>query len=243
MDYKGLYAQMVELRNWHWWFRVHYSWIRDLLSPYLLPGARVLDIGCGPGLVTARFPAHVYRVLVDIRRSALSYCQSNPFARICANADHLPFRDGQFEVVICSDLLHQRDVRDPSQVTREAFRACRRGGVILLLEPAFDCLFGPHDEVENGVRRYTTGKLLGLFAPGSVTVIRRTYLHLLMFAPAFLVRKVLGRIVTQKNTDLAFGNSLTNTISFWLESVERWVGRYLRLPFGTSAALLVRRDR
>ncbi len=49
VDYNGLYAQMVKLRNWHWWFRVHYAWIRDLLSPYLVPRARVLDIGCGPG--------------------------------------------------------------------------------------------------------------------------------------------------------------------------------------------------
>ncbi len=241
-DYSDLYREMVAFQNWHWWFRVHYAWILDLLKPHLRAGVRFLDMGCGPGVCSSRIPLPIRIVLLDIRPLALSYCVSNPHGRICGDAKAAPFQGGIFDIVICSDLLHQRDVEDPRRVVNEAFRLCRPGGVILLVEPAFPCLFGPHDEVENGCRRYTTGALLDLFADGSVTVLRRTYLHLLMFVPAFLVRRMLGRHVTQKNTDLALGNNLTNTISYWLESAERWIGRYLRLPFGTSAALLVRRD-
>ena len=241
-DYSGLYREMVDFQNWHWWFRVHYAWILDLLKPHLRPGSRCLDMGCGPGVCSSRLPTSIRLVLLDLRRLALSYCVSKSRSRVCGDAKAAPFREKTFDAVICSDLLHQRDVEDPRRVVDEVFRICRPGGVILLVEPAFPCLFGPHDEVENGCRRYTTRSLLELFPPGSVTVLRRTYLHLLMFAPAYLVRRVLGRLAPRKNTDLSLGNSLSNRISYWLESAERLVGRYLRFPFGTSAALLVRRE-
>jgi len=239
VDYHALYRQMVALRNWHWWFRSHYSSIQDTLRPYLKKGARLLDMGCGPGVGTARYPAGVGRILMDIRPLALSYCPKNVLARICSDADYIALRDETCDIVICSDLLHQRDVKDPRQVVKEAYRVCRSGGVILLVEPAFECLFGPHDEIENGIRRFTASGLLRLFDGLSVRTVRRTYFHLLMFFPAFLVRRVFSRFSSQKDTDLAFGNPVTNRLCLWLENLERLFNRYLSLPLGTSAAVLV----
>ncbi len=240
VDYHALYRQMVALRNWHWWFRSHYSSIQDILKPYLKKGARLLDIGCGPGVGTSRYPSDVRRILVDIRPLALSYCPENVLARVCSDADYIALRDETCDIVICSDLLHQRDVTDPRQVVKEAYRVCRPGGVILLVEPAFKCLFGPHDEIENGIRRFTTASLLQLFDGLSVKKIRRTYIHMLMFFPAFIVRRIFSRFSSQKDTDLAFGNPITNKLCLWLESLERWINRCLPLPLGTSAAVLVK---
>lgn len=240
VDYQALYSQMVSLRNWHWWFRSHYSFIQDILRPYLKKGVRLLDIGCGPGVGTSRYPVDVLRIMMDIRLLALSYCPTEVLARICSDADDIALRDETCDIVICSDLLHQRDVKDPRQVVKEAYRVCRPGGVILLVEPAFECLFGPHDEIENGCRRFTTAGLLQLFDGLSVKKIRRTYFHMLMFFPAFLVRRVFSHFSSQHETDLVFGNSVSNTLSFWLESLERLINRCLLLPFGTSAAVLVK---
>lgn len=66
-DYGAIYRQMVELQNRHWWFRVHYAWMEDILKPYLTAGARVLDMGCGPGIGTAKLSGFVFRLLLDIR--------------------------------------------------------------------------------------------------------------------------------------------------------------------------------
>lgn len=242
-SYRAIYQQMVDLQNRHWWFRVHYDWIRDILKPYLTPGARVLDMGCGPGVATKNFPEPVFRILLDIRLQALAYCGPGSFARLCSDGASVPLKSESCDVVICSDLLHQCDVREPGRVVGEAFRVCRLGGTILLVEPAFDCLFGPHDEVENGCRRYTTAGLVRLFGDRRVRVLRKTYLHGLMFLPAYLVRHVFGRFSARKETDLTLGNRLTNAVSFRLESLERWLNRLVPFPFGTSAAILVRREK
>jgi SAM-dependent methyltransferase len=241
-DYSDLYRQMVAFQNWHWWFRVHYDWIKNLLRTYLLPSSHILDMGCGPGVCASRLDGSAKAVLMDIRPLALSYCAFNPHGRICGDAKSAPLKDKTFDIVICSDLLHQCDVEDPRRVVREAFRLCRPGGVILLVEPAFPCLFGPHDEVENGCRRYTTAGLFQLFHDLPVRLIKKTYFHMFMFLPAFLVRRVFSRFSSRKKTDLDLGNSLTNFLGFCLETIELCINRFIPLPLGTSAAVLVQRE-
>ena len=239
-NYKNLYSQMVQLQNRHWWFRVHYALIRDMLRPYLKPRVRLLDIGCGPGVGTDKIPRSVHRVLLDLRLLALSYCKHGSPDRVCSDADFLPLKSDCFDIVVCSDLLHQCDVKEPQKVAREAYRVCRPGGIILLVEPGMHCLFGPHDEVENGCRRFTTLELINLFGNHPVSLLRKTYLHMLMFLPAFTVRRFFSRFSSRRDTDLALGNRLTNFICFLIESAERGLNRFFNFPFGTSAAVLVK---
>ncbi|MDP8236488.1 MAG: class I SAM-dependent methyltransferase [Candidatus Erginobacter occultus] len=229
---------MRALRGKNWWFKVHYPAILDLAGRYLQPGMRVLDLGSAGGWSSAELPNGVKRILLDLRPAALEISDGPILGRVCGDAHFIPLGDGSCDAVICEGLLHQCEATSPRQIVEEAVRVCRPGGVIISAEPAFNCLFGAHDLVFGGCRRYTLRSLEKLFLGLPVRCLKRTYLHLFAFPPAWVVRKVSRRAAT----DLSLGNSLTNTFCVWMGALERQLARRWTLPFGVTALLIMRKE-
>lgn len=94
---------------------------------------RVLDIGSGGSSYDRFFPN---RVTVDIDPAR------NP--DFVADAHKLPFKDGEFKFVLCTEMLEH--VKDPFQVEKELNRVTEQGGTLLLttrfVYPLHDT---PHD--------------------------------------------------------------------------------------------------
>lgn len=88
---------------------------------------RALDVGTGTGrniaLLDAAGASHI--VGVDLSRAMLT-CGKRTDLRVCANASHLPFAAGSFDVV-CSSLMCG-DVADPGAWLSEAARVLVPGG-------------------------------------------------------------------------------------------------------------------
>ncbi|MGW3493680.1 class I SAM-dependent methyltransferase [Streptomyces sp. NPDC001020] len=111
-------------------------------AAYLLgslePRMRILDIGCGPGTITADLAALVPdgRVTgVDFAPAVLEQARATAVARGIANIDFavadvhaLPYPDDSFCVVHAHQVLQH--VGDPVQALREMHRITRPGGFI-----------------------------------------------------------------------------------------------------------------
>jgi SAM-dependent methyltransferase len=96
------------------------------LLPLLRPGMRMLDLGCGPGSITAGLHEAVapggIAIGVDLHPGPA------PVPLVCADINRLPFPDRTFDAVfLCAVLQH---VADPCAVLVEARRLCRPGAVI-----------------------------------------------------------------------------------------------------------------
>ncbi len=115
----------------------------SLLIPHLKPGTRVLDIGCGPGFIALRrlagpvAPGEIYGI--DMERSQIEYARRRAAELECdnavflvADAVDLPFEDGWFDVVHCSDILAY--VPDTGSVLAEAKRVLKPGGILFSRE-------------------------------------------------------------------------------------------------------------
>ena len=108
------------------------------LLPYLRPGLRVLDCGCGPGTISvglaeAVAPGELHGVdmeesQVDLARSAAEAMElENAFFHV-GDATDLSFEDGYFDVIHCSRvLIHVPDTR---AVLAEVQRVLKPGGII-----------------------------------------------------------------------------------------------------------------
>ncbi len=108
------------------------EWLDHVVAP-LPQGASVLDLGCGTGdlaVVLERRGTEVagidiaFRWIVQARRR--EWPASPTTVLVCANAEHLPFADASFDLVLSLYLLEH--CRALSPVLVEAARVLRPGG-------------------------------------------------------------------------------------------------------------------
>jgi SAM-dependent methyltransferase len=100
--------------------------------PYLEPGMRLLDCGCGPGTITSGLAARVApgeTVPVDLE---VSQCPPDLRPR-AADVYALPFPDSCFDAVFSHALFEH--LREPVRALFELNRVLRPGGVIGLRAP------------------------------------------------------------------------------------------------------------
>lgn len=99
----------------------------------IAPGDRVLDVGCGPGALTAELIARLGAGSVVGVDPSESYAQAArerfPDTRIeLATAGTLPFADGAFDAALAQLVVHF--LQDPVHDLAELARVARPGGVV-----------------------------------------------------------------------------------------------------------------
>ncbi|WP_336216715.1 class I SAM-dependent methyltransferase [Nonomuraea sp. LPB2021202275-12-8] len=106
------------------------------LLPHLRPGMTLLDVGSGPGTITADLAARVARVTAsEVTVDALELARAEVETRGAANVDFavadvhdLDLPDGSFDVVHAHQVLQH--VGDPVRALREMRRVTRPGGIV-----------------------------------------------------------------------------------------------------------------
>ena len=104
----------------------------DAINP--APAARALEIATGPGHVAMALAERCREVVgVDLTDAPLAIAERTRLERGIANvrfqradAEQLPFADGEFDIVLCRFALHHFE--DPALPLREMTRVCRIGG-------------------------------------------------------------------------------------------------------------------
>jgi ubiquinone/menaquinone biosynthesis C-methylase UbiE len=105
---------------------------------------RLLDIGCDGGTLTERVAARAKpeRVIgLDISVESLRYQQSKrpQFEVALGDAEELPFRDGSFQAVFCSEVMEH--LTSPEKMLSEVNRCLSPKGYAVVMVPAETALF------------------------------------------------------------------------------------------------------
>jgi SAM-dependent methyltransferase len=110
------------------------------LAARLTPTSRVLDVACGPGLVSLALAPHASHVTgLDVTPAMLDKARDLQRQRGHANlswhlgrADALPYRDGSFDAVVTRWSFHH--LLDPAAALTEMVRVCRPGGRVVVAD-------------------------------------------------------------------------------------------------------------
>jgi SAM-dependent methyltransferase len=178
-----------------------------LLSPQLadlagvVPGQRVLDVGCGPGALTAELVARVGAASVSAVDPSEPFVaaarERNPEVDVQrASAEELPFPDRSFDAALAQLVVHF--MSDPAAGVAEMSRVTRPGGAVVAcvwdhgggqgpLSPLWDAAreldSGVHDEAQLvGARE---GDLTQLFEAAGLREVEETALSVGVEHPTF----------------------------------------------------------
>jgi SAM-dependent methyltransferase len=143
-----------------YWQRRRFSIIQSFA-----PEGLILDIGCGSSRIVQALP-HV--VGVDLALRKLRWLRAPGRHLMQADMKRLPFRDGAFDAVICSEVI-EHIPRDQVHL-EELVRVIRPGGQLVLGTPdygrrtwrALEWIYGrvfPGGYVKEHINRYTHGGL------------------------------------------------------------------------------------
>lgn len=112
------------------------------LLPHIQSHHKILDLGCGPGTITADLAALVPQgsvIGIDAVESILTQARNLGESRGLTNltfqtgdANSLQFEDNTFDIVFCHQLIQH--VKDPVGVLREMKRVCKQGGLVAVRE-------------------------------------------------------------------------------------------------------------
>ncbi len=102
------------------------------------PNDRVLEVATGPGYVALAFAERCREVIgVDLTEAPLAIAEENRrtagltnVSFKVADADHLPFAGGEFDIVVSRFALHHFQAADAA--FREMARVCRTGGKVAI---------------------------------------------------------------------------------------------------------------
>jgi SAM-dependent methyltransferase len=236
------YARIAAVEDDHWWYRNTRGLAADLLAPWLHRTERILDAGCGPGGNGAWLADHGAVVGVDLSPDALAFVRAQRPATtpVQASIGALPFPAESYDAVVGLTVLYT--VPDDADAVRELARVTRRGGAILLVEPAFNALGRAHDVTVHGRRRYRRAGLAGLAVAAGLTVQRCTYAYSFLAPPA----ATLGAVDRLRRRDDAPTGSdvdkraLDRVFAPLAARERRWLAHH-DVPVGTSVVLLATR--
>ena len=163
----------------------------------LRPGERMLDLGCGFGrhaFEAARRGAEVVALdagqdevegvvaMFNAMQAEGELVPDAPAAAVQGDALHLPFADGSFDRVICSEVLEH--IPDDLSAMRELSRVLRPGGTMAVTVPRFGpelinwALSDEYHNVPGGhIRIYRRSVLMSRLASVGLRVTGKHYAH------------------------------------------------------------------
>lgn len=235
-----VYDRMAQLDELHWWYRARRAILTKLIERRIkpMPGARILEIGCGTG----------HNVLMLKQFGEVDAIEIDPAARAVAEArlgrtvgdaplPGLPgVPDATYDVVAILDVLEHVEADREALVS--IARKLKPGGKILITVPAHPWMWSAHDVVNHHQRRYTRKSLRKVIAEAGLNVEALSYFNSLLF-PLAAAARLAGRITGKEDSDDAMPPKLINKTFEFLFGLERHaIGRVSLTP-GVSLVAVV----
>ena len=233
--FDDLQATTLETDAQFWWYRSKAAFVAEALRGNLPAGStdsRLLDIGAGPGGVTAMLgwkPDRLFSV-----EGSQPLCRRardlHALLATTAAAEQLPFPDSSFRVVTLLDVIEH--LADPGTILREAWRVLDDEGLLVVNVPGHQWLWSGHDEVLGHVRRYTRSLVREQLAGSAFEPLWLSHVFSWLVPPVWLYRRLTRDPRGQAGH--VQDSMLVDRTALVLTRIERAVARRVPLPIGTS---------
>lgn len=215
----------------------YFAWQSCLVVREL--GQRVIEVGCGIGNFTGLLLDRELVVALDREEACVRSLRERFPGRgnlhvLTCEAGSDAFRDlARFrpDSVVCINVLEH--IEDDGAALRAMAEILVPGGVIVLLVPAFDALYGPIDRNLGHYRRYRRGALVGLAHAAGLEIHKLRYVNAVGFFGWWVNARLLKR-ETQSDGQIAIFDR-------WMVPFFSAIEGAVAPPFGQSLLVVLRR--
>lgn len=243
----AVYRQTYDLEDGYWWF----VGLRSLLLSYIddrgrdISGLRILDAGCGTGKMLEECRRRNAWGL-ELAEEGVRFARRRAPGRIVrGSVCSVPFRDGYFDVITCTDVLYHLGVEDDETALREFHRVLAPGGILLLHLPALEAFRRGHDAAVHTRKRYRKEEVRAKLTRTGFDILTVTYRNSFALMAAIL-KQLCCRAFPGSDgsgeSDLApLPGPLNASLTGLLKIENRLIRAGLPLPFGLSVFGLARK--
>lgn len=241
------YQKMYNQEDFYWWYVAKRKLVQILLKQYLKkkPGLKLIDMGCGTGIVMEEIKPFGEVWGLDFSQEALDFCQQrgHEFLKKANLSLRLPLKSNFFDVVTALDVLeHLEDEKTPLS---EFFRILKKRGILILAVPAYKFLWSYWDERVGHRRRYNKQSLSSKLKKEGFLIEKISYYNTFVLPVAAIFRFFKGAF--QKKNKVPSCDFIPlpfclNKFLLFLSQIERFLITKGSLPFGLSLIGVVRKE-
>jgi SAM-dependent methyltransferase len=234
------YVRMHSLEDHYWWFVGRRTLALGLLRRYVKAQPRILDLGCGTGIISREMGEWADVVSLDMSPIALKFCQGRGLTQLVrADGTALPLAGERADALIGLDIFEHID--DHVKAFQETYRVLEPGGLLVLSVPAFKWLWGPHDVALMHFRRYTKPEVDARLREVGFEIVKSSYSVFFLFPIVAIIRFFEKRKKGEPKASLAPLPGWVNSVLIRIQAAEAWFIHRVNLPWGSSVVVVARK--
>lgn len=239
----NMYRMFFEIQKKHWWFVSKKGIVIDVIARYLKkrPNTKVLDIGCGSGLMLNALERVGKTFGMDMSDDAINFSKEIFSGNVEKGLlpDQIPYEESFFDLIVALDVIEHIDQDvDSLKSIRSLLTA---DGKAVITVPAYMFLWSAFDDLNEHKRRYTRTELNTKLVLAGFTVEKISYFNTLLFPLVFVVRMLNNVLKRNGASDVDMPNWLLNFVLNKIFAFEKYLLRFMNLPFGVSILAVVQK--
>lgn len=252
----GMYRQLVEIENKHWWFISRQNLIKTILEKLDIDHVeKCLDIGCGVGGNLNFLKSYCNQIIgLDFSDIAIKLAREKwpefDFNLGDANKLSTLYNANSFDFVTIFNVMYHKWIVSDIDLLRQTYTILKPGGYIILTEPAFMHLWRGHDIQDMGKKRYTLTEINLLLKEAGFKPVVKTYFNSISYLPALFLAFLYKLQPKNKKynqeegvSEIEMPGKTMNNIMYTLMRLESSLIKKINtIPFGVSILCVAQKN-
>ena len=235
------YEEMNEIELNHWWFVGRRRILKEIiLSTGLKEELSILEIGCGTGgnLSMLSSLGKLTAVEMDLKASEVAkrknIHKTNDIKVLVGSLpNNMPTIENKFDLICMFDVLEH--IQEDKEALIKIKSYLKESGRLIITVPAYQWLYGHHDEYLHHKRRYSKKELIKAAIHSGYKINRITYFNTILFPIALVVRvyeKIKGKNFEKGSINKQ--GKWSNEILRYLFEIEKIILKRANFHYGLS---------
>ncbi len=204
---------------------------------------KILDAGCGTGLLAKKLQEFGTVYGIDISSEALHFARKRGIKVKKSSIEKLPFLGNSFDVVVSIDVLTHESIKNDLIPLNEFYRILKPEGIFILRVSAYNWLQLIHGKHVHMNHRYERGELFRKLKIAKFSINKLSFIDSILFLPMVL-RYFWEKITKPIGTKSAINelNPIINNLLIKALKLESIMFMKINIPFGIGLVAVAKKS-